>query len=124
MLVHAGEYGYIRSDIHIKCDKIKVLESTGISDLNHNRILPFDFKSAKFLDKLVYCSIRPDKLVEFSCKTCEQPLCMICTVISHKERETENVPDAIKRLKASLTKYSSIVNDKLKIIQLQGHTIN
>ena len=64
-------------------------------------------KKVKQLDALkkvtLYCSLHKGKELELYCETCEELICLLCTVKKHKDHQYDLVTDTFEQHKAEIT---------------------
>ena len=78
-------------------------------------------KKAKQLDCLkkvtLYCSLHEGKELELYCETCEELICLLCTIKKHKDHQYDLASDAFEQQKAEITA-------SLEPVEMQLETIN
>ena len=88
-----------------------------------HEVVPLDQfeKKVKQLDCLkkvpLYCSLHEGKELELYCETCEELICLLCTVKKHKDHQYDLVSDAFEQQKAEITA-------SLELVEMQLETIN
>ena len=78
-------------------------------------------KKVKQLDCLkrvtLYCSLHEGKELELYCETCEELICLLCTIKKHKDHQYDLASDAFEQQKAEITA-------SLEPVEMQLETIN
>ena len=88
-----------------------------------HEVVPLDQfeKKVKQLDSLkkvpLYCSLHEGKELELYCETCEELICLLCTIKKHKDHQYDLASDAFEQQKAEITA-------SLEPVEMQLETIN
>ena len=88
-----------------------------------HEVVPLDQfeKKVKQLDCLkkvpLYCSMHEGKKLKLYCETCEELICLLCTVKKHKDHQYDLVSDTFEQQKAEITA-------SLELVEMQLETIN
>ena len=86
------------TDIHIQWDMFAGHEVVALNEFE---------KKVKQLDTLkkvtLYCSLHKGKELELYCETCEELICLLCTVKKHKDHQYDLVTDTFEQHKAEIT---------------------
>ena len=88
-----------------------------------HEVVPLDQfeKKVKQLDCLkkvpLYCSLHEGKELELYCETCEELICLLCTIKKHKDHQYDLASDAFEQQKAEITA-------SLEPVEMQLETIN
>ena len=88
-----------------------------------HEVVPLDQfeKKVKQLDCLkkvpLYCSLHEGKELELYCETCEELICLLCTIKKHKDHQYDLASDTFEQQKAEITA-------SLEPVEMQLETIN
>ena len=78
-------------------------------------------EKVKQLDSLkkvtLYCSLHQGKELELYCETCEELICLLCTIKKHKDHQYDLVSDTFEQHKAE-------ISSSLEPVEMQLETIN
>ena len=90
---------------------------------SNHEVVPLDQfeKKVKQLDALrkvtLYCSLHQGKELELYCETCEELICLLCTVKKHKDHQYDLVGDTFEQQKAEIV-------TSLEPVEMQLDNIN
>ena len=67
------------------------------------------------VDKVVFCRVHADKMVELNCRDCEKMICVLCKASEHHQHTAETIAEALERLRPR------IQENKLKLQEQVDH---
>lgn len=73
----------------------------------------------KVVDKLLYCELHPNKVIEYNCKSCNIPICSVCNLTNHNTHKIETITEAVKRLLPEMEANTGNVHRIIDKIQKQ-----
>ena len=112
------------SEVHADWEDFSSHEVVGLTNLKHDvtRLVP--------PKKVSYCTKHRDKELELYCETCEELICLYCTVQLHRGHQYDLVNDTFEKHKSEITaslepihKQLGTVNEALEMLDTSREQI-
>ena len=112
------------SEVHADWEDFSSHEVVGLTNLKHDvtRLVP--------TKKVSYCTKHRDKELELYCETCEELICLYCTVQLHRGHQYDLVNDTFEKHKSEITaslepihKQLGTVNEALEMLDTSREQI-